>query len=354
MLRMCAYRDDLAIAQWGAFDIVISIAQQLCNSNIQQVSMSIMTPKQTGAIGQPKLMLYSLFIQPPGRNSGMLAMVTCDQMHHMLFCMGHLGILPTMHIQGRPHESPPGRPHRDSFVVDNDESIPKREWTPGTQTGRKEQFRMISPVPSHINLSTPPPRPPSDGHFTPQLEQSDYPADEGWQWQEEIQAWANPHHVLSPMGFKCQKQNPPNPPQQNSPIPHIPCEQASWQPTPGPSGTQWLEDLSCEPSQHNEPPIPGLSPSSEPPEDVLTHEPETEVAPTQCTKEPFGKSPLLFLYSYQLFLTPPLTISSLSRYSPLCNHHQRYAHRIPPGVTPHSHDDTCQEFTDLQMTLMIP
>ncbi|MBW0562493.1 hypothetical protein O181_102208 [Austropuccinia psidii MF-1] len=65
MLRMCAYRDDLAIAQQGAFDIVITIAQQLCNSNVQQVSLSIMTPKQTGAIGQPKLMLYSLFIQPP-------------------------------------------------------------------------------------------------------------------------------------------------------------------------------------------------------------------------------------------------------------------------------------------------
>ncbi|MBW0475995.1 hypothetical protein O181_015710 [Austropuccinia psidii MF-1] len=36
---------------------VISIAQQLCNSNFQQVSMSIMTPKQTSAIGKPKLML---------------------------------------------------------------------------------------------------------------------------------------------------------------------------------------------------------------------------------------------------------------------------------------------------------
>ncbi|MBW0523339.1 hypothetical protein O181_063054 [Austropuccinia psidii MF-1] len=43
---------------------VISIAQQLCNSNDQQASMSIMTPKQTSAIGQPKIMLYSLFIQP--------------------------------------------------------------------------------------------------------------------------------------------------------------------------------------------------------------------------------------------------------------------------------------------------
>ncbi|MBW0487939.1 hypothetical protein O181_027654 [Austropuccinia psidii MF-1] len=53
MLRMCAYRDEIAIAQWGAFDIFISIAQQLCNSNVQQVSMSIMTLKQTGAIVTP-------------------------------------------------------------------------------------------------------------------------------------------------------------------------------------------------------------------------------------------------------------------------------------------------------------
>ncbi|MBW0586368.1 hypothetical protein O181_126083 [Austropuccinia psidii MF-1] len=29
--------------------------------------------------------------------------------------------------------------------------------------------------------------PPSNGHFTTQPEQSDYPADEGWQWQEDIQ-----------------------------------------------------------------------------------------------------------------------------------------------------------------------
>ncbi|MBW0473307.1 hypothetical protein O181_013022 [Austropuccinia psidii MF-1] len=38
----------------------------------------------------------------------------------------------------------------------------------------------------------------------------------------------------------------------------MPREQTPWEPTPGPSGTQWSEDLSREPSQHNEPPIPGL------------------------------------------------------------------------------------------------
>ncbi|MBW0546862.1 hypothetical protein O181_086577 [Austropuccinia psidii MF-1] len=56
---------------------------------------------------------------------------------------------------------------KDSFVVNNDEIIPEQEWTPGPQTGRRERFRMISPVPSSIDLSTPPPRPLSNGHFTP-------------------------------------------------------------------------------------------------------------------------------------------------------------------------------------------
>ncbi|MBW0483012.1 hypothetical protein O181_022727 [Austropuccinia psidii MF-1] len=139
------------------------------------------------------------------------------------------------------------------------------------------------------------------------------------------------------MGFKLQKQNKPNLPQQDSPVPIFPCEQTPRQPTPGPSGTQWSEDLFCgkqkkfhlistfdsseltlppfvEPSQTNEPPIPGPSPSSKPHEDVPTCEPEPELAPTQSMEEPFGK--------HQLFLTFPLTISSSFHSTPLCNHHQ--------------------------------
>ncbi|MBW0466228.1 hypothetical protein O181_005943 [Austropuccinia psidii MF-1] len=42
------------------------------------------------------------------------------------------------------------------------------------------------------------------------------------------------------------------------------------------------------PSQHKEPPIPGPSPSSKPPEDVPTLEPEPEVAPTQSIEELFA------------------------------------------------------------------
>ncbi|MBW0593488.1 hypothetical protein O181_133203 [Austropuccinia psidii MF-1] len=178
-----------------------------------------------------------------------------------------------------------------------------------------------SPCPLKHRFFHPPPRPPSDGHFTPRPEQSDYLADEGWQWKEDIRAWADRHHVLSPMGFKCQKQNPPNPPRQDSPVPSLPCEQTPRQPTPGPSGTQWSEELFREPSRTKEPPIPGPSPSSQPPEDNTTCEPEPEVAPTQSMEEPFGKSQFHFFNSTQLFLTPPSTISSSSRHSPLHNNH---------------------------------
>ncbi|MBW0494776.1 hypothetical protein O181_034491 [Austropuccinia psidii MF-1] len=43
-----------------------------------------------------------------------------------------------------------------------------------------------------------------------------------------------------------------------------------------------------EPSQTNESPIPGQSPSSEPHEDVPTHDPEPGVAPRKSMEEPFA------------------------------------------------------------------
>ncbi|MBW0565266.1 hypothetical protein O181_104981 [Austropuccinia psidii MF-1] len=66
------------------------------------------------------------------------------------------------------------------------------------------------------------------------------------------------------------EQNPPNPPKQDSPIPSLPRKQTPRQATPGPSCTRWSEELFLEPSQIKEPPIPGLSPSSQPPEDDMT------------------------------------------------------------------------------------
>ncbi|MBW0591329.1 hypothetical protein O181_131044 [Austropuccinia psidii MF-1] len=135
------------------------------------------------------------------------------------------------------------------------------------------------------------------------------------------------------------EQNPPNPSQQDSPIPSLSHEQTPRQPTLGASGTQRPEELFPESSQNKEPPMPCLSPLSQPPEDNMTCEPEPEVAPTQSTEEPFGKSPLLFLQSSQLFLTFSLTISSSSHHSPLHNHHQRYTRWIPPSslTCPPSH-----------------
>ncbi|MBW0523859.1 hypothetical protein O181_063574 [Austropuccinia psidii MF-1] len=108
------------------------------------------------------------------------------------------------------------------------------------------------------------------------------------------------------------EQYQPNPLLQDSPIPSLPHNQTPWQLTLGPIGTQWLEDLFrhkqqkipllisafdsseltlpplVEPSQPNEPPITGPSQPSEPHEGTLPHEPESEVAPTQSTEEPFA------------------------------------------------------------------
>ncbi|MBW0481294.1 hypothetical protein O181_021009 [Austropuccinia psidii MF-1] len=63
-------------------------------------------------------------------------------------------VVRTFQPQGQ-RSSRPRRPHEHSFVVSNDESIPKREWIPGPQTGQQEQFWTISPSPSSITLSTP-------------------------------------------------------------------------------------------------------------------------------------------------------------------------------------------------------
>ncbi|MBW0486505.1 hypothetical protein O181_026220 [Austropuccinia psidii MF-1] len=82
--------------------------------------------------------------------------------------------------------------------------------------------------------------------------------------------------------------NAKNKTQQDSLIPSLPREKTLRQFTLGLSGTRWPEELFRKPSQTKEPPIPGPSPSSQPPEDVLTREPEPEVAPTQSTEEPFA------------------------------------------------------------------
>ncbi|MBW0564294.1 hypothetical protein O181_104009 [Austropuccinia psidii MF-1] len=87
------------------------------------------------------------------------------------------------------------------------------------------------------------------------------------------------------MGFKCQKQNPPNPPQQDSPVPCMPASKLCSNPLQAKVATN-------EPSRHNEPPIPGLSKASDSQlpshENNLTREPEPEVASTQSLEEAFA------------------------------------------------------------------
>ncbi|MBW0529709.1 hypothetical protein O181_069424 [Austropuccinia psidii MF-1] len=91
----------------------------------------------------------------------------------------------------------------------------------------------------------------------------------------------------------------------------MPWEQTLRQPTPGLSCTKWLQDLFHEPSQYNEPPIPGQSPSSKPHEDISACELEPEVPMTQPLEELFelpekiplfildsNKSPALFITHY--------------------------------------------------------
>ncbi|MBW0478076.1 hypothetical protein O181_017791 [Austropuccinia psidii MF-1] len=266
--------------------------------------------------------------------------------------------LPTMW----PEEFPPKGPCKDSFVADNDESIPKQEWMPGPQKGRQEQFQKIILVPSSINLSTPP-RPPSNGHFTHRVIIRPMKDDDGKRTFELGQIVTMSCH---PWDSKAKlKQNPKNPLQQDSPVPCIPCKQTLQQPTPGSSGTQWSEDLFWEPSQHNEPPIPGSSQPSEPHEDASACEHEPEVAPMQSTEEPFGKSPLhiftlLNLYSPLLHPspachttpTPIIIIDNTPIGSPLPVSSNCLLPPVPSSL--HSHDEAQQELTDWQPTLMIP
>ncbi|MBW0544882.1 hypothetical protein O181_084597 [Austropuccinia psidii MF-1] len=175
----------------------------------------------------------------------------------------------------------------------------------GPQTGRWEQFQMISTVPSSMDLSTP-----LLGHHpmvNSLLDQSKViirPMKDG-----DGKRTLKLGQIVTMSCHPWDSNAKPNPPQQHSPISSFPCKQTPRQSTPGPSGTQWSEDLFCskqpefhlistfdsseltvppflEPSQMDEPPIPGLSPSSKPHEDFPNHEPEPEVAPTQSMEEP--------------------------------------------------------------------
>ncbi|MBW0466036.1 hypothetical protein O181_005751 [Austropuccinia psidii MF-1] len=134
----------------------------------------------------------------------------------------------------------------------------------------------------------------------------------------------------------------------------MPCEQTPQQPTLGPSGTQWSEDLFhskqppfpfesseltltpfVEPSQHHEPPIPGPSQPSKPHEDASTCEPEPEVSLKQSMEETFACQPtptLVIIIDDTPVGSPP---------SP------PVPPRTPVPSSPHSHNEAHQEFTKL-------
>ncbi|MBW0546587.1 hypothetical protein O181_086302 [Austropuccinia psidii MF-1] len=232
-------------------------------------------------MGRPKLTLYSLVIQLPDPlvkhyepairwvcllRSPVTKCTTCFSA--WVICGFHppctFNNALTKALPGNRRSSHPRRPCEDSFVVNNDESIHEPKWTSGPQTGQQEQFQTISPVPSSIDLSTPPLM------VTSLLDRSEV--------------------IIQPM-----KDGNGERTFELGPIVTMSCHpwdsnavQTLRQPTPGPSGTQWSEDLFRKLSQHDEPPIPGPSPSSKPPEDILTREPEPEVAPTQSMEELFA------------------------------------------------------------------
>ncbi|MBW0542026.1 hypothetical protein O181_081741 [Austropuccinia psidii MF-1] len=150
----------------------------------------------------------------------------------------------------------------------------------------------------------------------------------------------------------------------------MPHKQTPQQPTPGPSGPQWSEDLFyCKQPTFPfliltfssseltlppfvEPPIPGPSQASEPHEDPLTCEPEPEVVPTQSTEEPF------------VYPATPASVTIIDDMPIGCpcsfprdpfHFHPEHNRLLPPAPSsPQSYNDAWQEFMDLQLTLMIP
>ncbi|MBW0493515.1 hypothetical protein O181_033230 [Austropuccinia psidii MF-1] len=132
---------------------------------------------------------------------------------------------------------------------------------PGPQTGRQKKLQTISPIPSSIDLFTPlqvhhpmvmpllnqskvimPPMKDGDGERTfklgPIVKMSCHP----WDSNVKLSSYfSSLTHVSSPNHtsyFSLPiEQSPPNPPQQDTPIPCMPWEKTLQQPTPGPSGT---------------------------------------------------------------------------------------------------------------------
>ncbi|MBW0558559.1 hypothetical protein O181_098274 [Austropuccinia psidii MF-1] len=108
-------------------------------------------------------------------------------------------------------------------------------------------------------------------------------------------------------------------------------------------GNKTLRELTLppfvEPSQYNEPPIPGPSPSSEPHQDFLACGPEPKVAPRKSLEEPFDfpTTPHLVIISDNTPVgssTPTLEIPAISP-------------KDPTSSSPQSHNEAWQDFIKL-------
>ncbi|MBW0511594.1 hypothetical protein O181_051309 [Austropuccinia psidii MF-1] len=216
----------------------------------------------------------------PSHTASMLAAVTGDQTCHVPSCMGHLWIAPTMHIQQFSHKSPPRK--SGGYLM-------KKGDLTESEIQSIEILSQNSCVPlPHKGIS---------------LLICLASILHGTQWSEDLFPGKLPKfHLISTF-----------------------------------DSSELTVPTFVEPSRADEPPIPGLSPSFKPHEDVPTPKPKPEVALTKSIEEPFGKSQIHFFYSSQLFLTFPSTISSLLHSTPLHHHHRRYACWIPPPLSPSPH-----------------
>ncbi|MBW0546858.1 hypothetical protein O181_086573 [Austropuccinia psidii MF-1] len=109
----------------------------------------------------------------------------------------------------------------------------------------------------------------------------------------------------------------------------------------------WSKDLFREPSQHDEPPIPGPSPSSKPPEDIATSCPATPHLIIIIDDIPIGSPPPISPAQTLLPSTPTPDLPPIAAENPTTS-------SPPVPSSSHSYDDSRQEFTNLQPTLMIP
>ncbi|MBW0538611.1 hypothetical protein O181_078326 [Austropuccinia psidii MF-1] len=116
-----------------------------------------------------------------------------------------------------------------------------------------------------------------------------------------------------------------------------------------------------EPSQHHQPPIPGPSPCSKPPEDIATHEPKPEVAPTKSMEELFARpaTPRLVIIIDDMPVRSPTTLPLWTPVPPPLTPTPVPFLDIPPIAaknptassppvpsSSHSYDDACQEFRE--------